>query len=475
MPTSLKKNYLYNFLFQMFSLLIPLVTTPHVLRALEADGVGTYSYVHSIATYFSLVAALGISYYGTREAARIRDSKRKLSLLFYELSILRIFTTVLCLVVYFALVGISADNAKVYVGMSFIILAVMFDFNWFFHAMENFKILAGRNFLIKIITVILIFVFVRDEDDLLIYVLIQAGSVFVANAALAPALKKYLTRVSVRSIRPFRHLKGTVVYFIPTIATSVYTVLDKTLLGFITRDMTENGYYEEARKIVNILLTVVTSLSTVVGVRISYLFAHKKDEDIKNHIGNTFRFLFAISFPLTLGLIACADNFVIWFFGEEYKQVTSLIMLLSPIVVIIGISNVIDNLYLTPGGQRSRSNKAIVSGAVCNVILNLLLIPHFGAYGTVISSIAAETVISAMYAYFLREYIGIRGIAKMAVKYMLFSAIMFIPVFLVGKIMDTGVLTSLVQVGVGVIVYIIALLVTKDPMIGLVKNKIGDK
>ena len=94
MPTSLKKNYLYNFLFQMFSLLIPLATTPHVLRALEADGVGTYSYVQSIATYFSLVAALGISYYGTREAARIRDSKRKLSLLFYELSILRIFTTI---------------------------------------------------------------------------------------------------------------------------------------------------------------------------------------------------------------------------------------------------------------------------------------------------------------------------------------------------------------------------------------------
>ena len=472
MSTSIKKNYLYNFMFHMFSLVMPLITTPYVSRVLQPEGVGTYSYVHSIAMYFSLVAALGISSYGTREAARIRGNRRRLTILFCELGILRVLTTVFCLVIYFALVVISADNPVVYLGMSFIIVAVMFEFNWFFQAMENFKILAGRNFLVKIISVILIFTLVKDENDLIKYILIQSGSIFFANVALLPALKKYLTKISVSNIRPFRHLKETFIYFIPTIATSVYTVLDKTMLGFITRDMSKNGYYEEAHKIINILLTVVTSLNTVVGVRTSYLFARNKDEDIKKHIGNTFRFLFAISFPLSLGLIACADGFVPWFYGEGYEPVASLIMLFAPIVVVIGISNVIGTLYLTPSGQRSRSNKAIVSGAVCNVVLNLLLIPYFGAYGAVISSISAELVISVIYCYFLREYMSIRILAKTAVRYILLAAVMFVPSYLVGKLLEPTFITTIIQVGVGVVVYVVALLITRDPMIGLVKNKI---
>lgn len=472
MATSIKKNYLYNFLFQMFSLVIPLITTPYISRVLQPDGVGTYSYVHSIATYFSLVAALGISSYGMRECARIRDNKRRLTVLFCELAILRILTTAFCLIVYFALVVINADNPKVYLAMSFVILGVMFEFNWFFQAMENFKILAGRNFLVKIATVILIFTFVKDENDLIVYVLIQSGSIFFANVALLPTIKKYLTKIPIGIIRPFRHLKETFVYFIPTIATSVYTVLDKTMLGFITRDMSENGYYEEAHKIINILLTVVTSLNTVVGVRTSYLFARKQDEDIKRHIGNTFRFLFAVSFPLALGLMACANNFVPWFFGEGYEPVGTLIIMFSPIVVVIGVSNVIGTLYLTPSGQRGRSNKAIVSGAVCNFVLNLVLIPYLGAYGAVISSISAELVISVMYCYFLREYMSIRTIAKMAVRYILLAAGMFIPVFLVGKILEPTVTTTLIQIGIGVVSYAVALLITRDPLLGLVKNKI---
>ena len=117
-------------------------------------------------------------------------------------------------------------------------------------------------------------------------------------------------------------------------------------------------------------------------------------------------------------------------------------------------------------------SRTVFSGAVCNVVLNLLLIPYFGAYGAVISSISAELVISVIYCYFLREYMSIRILAKTAVRYILLAAGMFVPSYLVGKLLEPTFITTIIQVGVGVVVYVVALLITRDPMIGLVKNKI---
>ena len=463
MGSSIKKNYIYNVSFQIFSLLTPLITTPYVSRVLGADGVGTFSYVNSIVTYFALFAALGLSSYGLREVSRVRDNRRRASRLFYELTIMRLATTLISFLAYFLFIVATGSDMKLYLAMSFVILTVGADCTWFFQAMENFKSLVIRNFLVKFLSIACIFLFVRSENDLILYTVIQTGCIFVSNLVLFPQLKKWLVPVSWRRFRFRRHMKETLVYFIPTIATSVYTVLDRTMIGVITHDMTENGFYEQAHKIVNILLTVITSLNVVVGVRTSYLFGQNKEEEIRGHIRDTFRFMYMIAFPMCAGLIACADLFAPEFFGVEYMAVAPMLKMFAPLLFIIGTSNVLGTLYLTPSGQRARSNRAIIIGACTTLVLNLLLIPWLGGTGAVIASVLAELVISGLYLWFSHAFISAWQLLGMALRYAAFAGVMFIPTYLLGEILPARATTTLVQIAAGVVTYVVLLVVFRDP------------
>ena len=305
MGNDLRKNYIYNVSIQIVSLLTPLITAPYLSRILGEEGVGTFSYVHSIATYFALLAALGMSSYGLREVSRVRDNRVQTSRLFWELSVIRIVNTLLSFLLYVVFIWGTGSDWRVYLATGFTILAVGVDCTWFFQAMENFKSLMVRNLMIKLVSVVLIFALVHDAGDVPLYCAIQTGSIFLSNLVMWPQLKKMVRPMRLRRLKFTRHIREALVYFVPTIATSVYTVLDKTMIGAITHSMAQNGYYESAHKIVNILLTVITSLNVVVGVRTSYLFGQHKDEEVRDHIRNTSRFMYMISFPMCAGLVAC--------------------------------------------------------------------------------------------------------------------------------------------------------------------------
>ncbi len=464
MPTgNIRKNYIYNLSFQIFSLLIPFVTAPYVSRVLLPEGIGTYSYVNSIATYFSLFAALGLSSYGTREISRVRDNRKKTSKIFWELSVLRLMSTVLCLGLYLAFILVTGSDMRTYLAAGVVILTVGVDCNWFFQAMENFKVLMVRNFLVKLISVVCIFVFVNGPEDLVLYFLIQGGGTFLSNIALRAQLIRAVDWVPAKRWRFGHHLRETLVYFIPTIATSVYTLLDRTMIGIITKDMAANGYYEQAHKIVNMLMTVITSLNVVVGVRTSYLFGKNKKREIRQHIIRTFRFMFTLAFPLAAGLMACAADFVPWFYGEGYEPTVPLMVMFAPLLFIIGVSNVLGSLYLTPSGQRARSNRAIIIGAACNFVLNLILIPLFGVYGAVVASLAAEIVISALYMSFSARFIPVASVLGIGLRYLLLAVGMFIPTYLIGRACEPSVGTTLLQIAVGIVTYALLLILTRDP------------
>lgn len=463
MGNNIRKNYIYNVSFQIFSLLTPLITAPYISRVLGPEGTGTYSYIHSIATYFSLMAALGLTSYGLREASRVRDNPKRASRVFYELMVIRVVTTVLSFLLYMGFVWLTGGDMRLYLGTGFIILSVGVDATWFFQAKEKFKALMIRNFLIKFVSIVCIFLFVKTADDLLIYTIIQTGSIFLSNLVLLPQLRGQLVPTPWRKLRFARHIKETLAYFVTTIATSIYTVLDRTMIGMLTHDMAQNGYYEQAHKIVNILLTVITSLNVVVGVRTSYLFGQNKQEEIRTHVRDTFRFMYMLSFPLCAGLIACAQLFSVEFFGRDFEAVGPMLMMFAPLLFTIGISNVLDNLYMTPAGRRGHSNRAIITGACTNVVLNLLLIPRFGAYGAVVASVLAEAVISAIFLRYSHQFISAWQLLGMALRYAAFAGVMFLPTYFIGQMLPPRATTILVQIAVGAVVYAVLLIVFRDP------------
>lgn len=458
---NLRKNYLYTVALQLVSMLAPLVTAPYVARVLGTDGVGVYSYVLSVATAFSLFAALGLSAYGLREVSRVRDDPAAVSRLFWELTRLRLVTTLLTGGVYI-LLCLWSGEWRLYGAMGLLILATGLDLTWFFQAMERFGTLMLRHLAVKVLGVALVFALVRSEGDVVTYALIQTGTTLLSHLLLWPYLRGMVGRP--QGGRAFAHLRPSLVYFVPAVATSVYTVLDKTMLGVITRDMAQNGYYESAHKMIRLLLALLTSLNVVVGVRTSYLFGKQREGEVRTHLLDTYRFMCALAFPLCGGLMACGYGFAVSFFGGDFAAAGGMLTLFAPLLFLIGTSNVLGSLYLTPGGYRRLSNRAILMGAGVNLLLNLLFIPRFGGYGAVTASVAAELVIAALYLRFTHCFLSAWRLLRVAGRYALYGVVVFAVVWGVGQGRPPTLSTVAAQTIVGAATYVVLLLLCRDPV-----------
>ncbi len=470
---SIKKNYIYNTIYKLLTIITPLITAPYISRVLGADNIGVYSYTNSIATYFTLFATLGTASYGQREIAMHRNSQAESSKLFWEIELLSVFTTLIALFFWMLWIIISKQYTTYYLILSMTVLAVLFDISWYFAGFEKFKYIVIRNSVVRLLGIILLFVFIKNKNDTLLYVALIAATGLLGNISMWCYLPKMLVKINYKELHPFKkHFKQTFMYFIPTIATSVYTVLDKTMIGIITKSSDENGFYEQATKIIKMFQSLIFSLNTVMTSRQSYLFSIGKINEIKDKIEKSFNYLFTLSIPLMFGLIAVSQNFVPWFFGNGYDPVIKILWAMSPLPFIITISNILGSQYLTPSGQRVRSTKGIIIGAIVNVGLNIILIPKFHAIGASIASVIAELVISIIYVYMSRIVISWRQIFKTAWKKCLASCIMFFAIFFIPKFLLNSILITILQFIVGIIVYILALVILQDSIINEIKKYI---
>lgn len=464
---SIKENFIYSTFFQIFNVIIPFITAPYLSRVLGPESIGIQSYTSAIQGYFSLFAALGTATYGAREIARNRDNRKEYSRLFWEIELMTVITTGICLIVWFLFIVISQEYKVYYIVLTMSILATMFDISWFFSGLEQFKFLVLRNTGIKVLSIVCMFSFVKDSEDVVIYMVIVSLSSLLSSLVTWTYLPVYIEKVSIRSLKVLGHFRETIVYFIPTIATSVYTMLDKTLIGLITQDMSENGYYDQAGKIINIAKSVVfTAINSVVGVRISYLFAENKIEEIHRRIRNSMNYIIFAGVGCAFGLLAVSERFIPIFLGTGYEKVVTLLYIFSPVVLIIGISNCLGSHYYTPSGKRAQSAKYIIAGAVVNFFLNTILIPRLASYGAAIATVLAETLITILYVRFCDSYVTGRDLLIWGYKKVLAGITMFIIIVFLGKaVRGSEIFILALQVVTGIGIYIITLLVLKDDWI----------
>lgn len=460
---NIKKNFIYSTAYQVLNVITPFITAPYVSRVLGAEGIGIQSYTSSIQYIFLLIASLGTLSYGSREISMHRDDVNERSKLFWEIELMVVCTTGAALVGWAWLCLFSTRYRIFYCVLSIGIFANIFDITWFFNGIEQFKLTVVRNSAFKIIGIVLLFLLIKSNDDLLLYVFITAVTSLLSNISLWPYMKRYLVKVDFRKLSFRRHFKETLVYFIPTIASSVYTVLDKTLLGLITSDAAQNGYYQQAEKIINLAKSVVfTALNSVVGVRNAYLFAEKRFDEIHKKIEVSLNYIFFMGFGCCFGIMGVAKTFVPFFFGAGYDQVIGLLYIFSPIIVIVGVSNCLGSQYYTPCGKRKESTNYLIIGSVVNLILNLLMIPRFGAEGAAIASVIAETVVSVLYVRFSCGYGNVSVLLKTGGKKMIAGIFMFSIAFYLNRLQMNSLVVLAIQVVVGCCAYIAILLVLRD-------------
>lgn len=462
---SITKNYIYNVIYQILIIIIPLITTPYLSRVLGAESIGIYSYTLSITTYFILFGSLGISVYAQREIAYVQENKEEKSKIFWEIFMLRAITLTISMIIFYIIFAINGEY-KIYYRIFMIeIIANCFDISWFFQGLEEFKKTVMRNIIVKLISVILIFVLVKSADNLKEYILIYVLSTLIGNLSLWLYIPKYVNKVNIKKLKIKRHIKTTLELFIPQIAIQIYTVLDKTMLGAIINDKSEVGYYEQAQKIVKLLLVITTSLGTVMIPRMANLFANNNKKEIEKNTEKSFKFMFLVGIPLMLGIISVADKFVPIFYGSGYDKVSILIKIISPIVIIIGLSNVIGTQYLLPTKRQKEYTISVIVGAIINFSLNIFFIKAMASVGSSISTVIAEMFVTLVQIYCVRKEINFIKIFKGTNNYIIAGILMFVLSFGVAIVIKDNITSIIVQVLAGGSCYIITLLLLKDEFV----------
>ncbi|MBQ5845794.1 MAG: flippase, partial [Selenomonadaceae bacterium] len=373
----------------------PFITTPYISRVLGPDGVGTYSYTTSIVAYFILLASLGIASYAQREIAFHQEDVHAQSRIFYEVVGIRAITVSISLLSYYLIIShCDVEDKVIYWVQAINILVVLFDISWFFQGLEEFGKIVLRNFVIRILSIAGIFLLIHDASDLLLYIGLMAVMNFLGAVSIWLYLPKYLVRVARNEINPFRNFVVIVQMFLPQIAIQIYTVFDKNMIGILTGSAFENGYYEQAEKIVKIGLMLVTSLGPVMLPRIASAYAHNDMEAIHHYIMRSYRFVWMIGLPMMFVTIGLIDTAVPWFFGPGYEKVGLLVKIFSGLLLAIGINNVTGVQYLISVNKQNTFTLTVLLGAIINFCLNMILIPSMESTGAAIASVAAETAIA---------------------------------------------------------------------------------
>lgn len=471
MKNSIAKNYIYNLLYQILVIILPVITTPYLARTIGPEGTGIYSYTISIVTYFILFGSLGIALYGQREVACIQNNKEEKTKVFTNIFLLRCITMTFSMILFYIIFARIGEYKTYYRILLLEMIANILDISWFYQGMEEFKKTTTRNIIVKLLSVICIFIFIKSPNDVTKYLLIYVGTTLFGNVILWFGLKKYINKISFNQLELRRHFKATIALFIPQIAIQIYTVLDKTMIGTILKDMTEVGYYEQSQKIVKILLTIITSLGTVMMPRIAKLYTEGEKEKIKEYMYQTFRFVSLLGFPLALGVISVSKNFVPLFFGSGYEPVINLINITSIIILFIGFSNVTGSQYLLAIKRQKEFTISVVCGAIVNAILNFILIGEYRAVGAAIATVIAELTVTSIQLYFIKNDYKISRILMSSIKYVISAAVMFIVSIILGEKISSKIIAICVQVLCSGLCYITCLLLLRDKFVlGLISK-----
>ena len=462
---NLKRNFFYTIIYQLFTILIPIITVPYVSRVLGPKGIGLFSYTGSYAQYFVLVGMIGISLYGNRQIAYNKNNKEKMSKDFWSIYSLQFITSILSFITYLIIfVFINNFNRTLYLIQSITVFTIIFDISWFFIGYEDMKSVVIRNTIVKFIGIICIFIFIKKPSDIIKYTFIMVISNLIGQVIMWINIKGKINFYKPSLKETLKHLKPSLALFISQLAIQIYTLLDKSMLGAIT-EVYEVGLYENSQKTIKLALTLITSLGVVMLPRMSSLHSQGKKEEFNQLIYKAFSFVNFISFPMVLGLISISNTFSIWFYGESFNGIEFLLKIGSILIIFIGWSNILGIQVMLPMKKEKQFTISVTIGAIVNFILNLFLIKQFKATGTTIASVIAEFSVTLIQFYFLKEIINIKILLKSIIKPLIGSIIMFLILMFIIPMFKVGVFWTLIEVVIGSIIYLIVMYIIKDPFL----------
>ena len=455
MAKSIKRNYIYNLSYQIFSIIAPFITSPYIARVLGPENAGIFSFISTYVFYFVLFGRLSIDLYGTRELSYVKDDITKKSEIFWNLALLNFLNLLIAIGIYLAWFFIyKPDNGLFYIVSLLAIVSGILDITWLFSAHEDFGMIALRNFIVRIISIVLLFVFVRSSGDLLNYFLINLITPLVINVSMLRYVKKYVTFVKPTFSNAYKNFPKVVKISLPNLAVSVYTMLDKLLLGAISGNE-YLGYYDYSKKIVGMALTIVSSMTPIMMVRMSGHFKNKDLSSVRSYVAKSFKFSVFSSVLIFSLLISVVPEFIPWFYGQNFSSTIRLIQILSPTIIAVAMGTVAGHQFLLSVGKENLLSFALMIGATISFLLNILLIPRYHAVGASLTSLITEVTITIVLYIIISKYVRVKALFTQNYKFFVFSLAVIAPLRIIGTKMGPSVVTNMVQTVVGTIIYLV--------------------
>lgn len=404
---SIKVNFIMNIILTMSSFIFPLITFPYVSHILQPIGMGKVSFATSLISYFSMLAQLGIPTYGIRVCAQIRDDREQLTRAAHELICINLLTNLLSyllLVLCVLFIPRLREDRNLYLLLSITIILTSVGMEWIYKALEQYKYIAIRSIIFKFIALILMFVFIHKQSDYVKYAIITIFAASASNILNLLNIHKFIDFRFVGNYNIKKHIKPIIVFFAMTCATTIYTNLDSVMLGFMKSDV-DVGYYNAAVKIKYILVAIVTSLGTVLLPRVSYYIEKGNNNEFIRITKKALTFVITLATPLMMYFIIFAKESILFLAGNQYGGAIIPMKIIMPTVLLIGISNLLGIQILVPLGKEQVLLKAEIVGALVDIIINLLLIPKYGATGAAIGTLVAEGVVAYICYVALKTHI----------------------------------------------------------------------
>ena len=468
------RNYLYNVGYQVLAIIVPLITSAYVSRVLRPTGVGINAFTSSIINYFILLASMGIGYYGNRQIAYVRENKKQIAKTFWEIQIVKTLMTLFSFLIFIIFMFFYTRQSKYMWAQSFNLVAVAFDISWFYEGIENFKVTVLKNAIVKIISTVAIFLFIKEPSDLILYIWVLALSTLLGNLTLWPDIFRDLPKIKIYNLRPWPHILPMIELFIPQIATQVYVQLNKTMLGIMSSE-TASGYYQYSDNLVKLVLALVTATGTVMLPHVANAVSHGNMKHVNNLLYRSFDFVSAISIPMMFGLAAISLTLVPKYYGPGYQPVGPAMMIESIVILMIAWSNALGVQYLLPIHDQKNFTISVTVGAFVNLILNIPLIHIWGLNGAMWSTVISECSVTLYQLVVVKQLLSFKILFRGSWKYFVSGLIMFIVVFWMNRILKDSWLMMGVEVIVGVLVYTVFVFLLKAPIIYEARNLIIQK
>lgn len=463
------KNYIYNAGYQVLAIIVPLITSYYVSRVLNPAGVGANAFTNSIIQYFMLLANVGIGLYGNREIAYVREDKQKKADTFWEIQIVKTIMTIVSYFVFLLFMYVYSGNHLYMWAQSINLVAVAFDISWLYQGVEDFKRTVIRNTVVKIASMVAIFIFIKKPSDVALYIIVLAVSTFLGNLTLWPHALSTLNRVDFKTLNPFRHIGPTFTMFVPQIATQLYVQLNRTMLGVMV-NQEASGFYQYSDNLIKLILAFATATGTVMLPHVANAFAKGDMSKVRSMLYVSFDFVSALSYPMMFGVAGISLTLAPLYYSSKYAPVGPAMVIESIVILMIGWSNVIGTQYLLPTNRVKEFTVSITIGAIVNIILNFPLIFFGGLNGAMLSTVISEASVTFYQFTVVRKDLNFKKLFKGNWKYLVAGITMFVPVFWLNNNMHASWAWILIEVILGTIIYCVVLLILKAPIVGQAKK-----